>query len=495
LPKQARALPALAALVVGASACAPARPAVPPAPTPAAAGLAASIAAIIDAPPLHRTSWGILVVDAASGAVLYDRNARRNFIPASNMKLVVSAVSLARLGPDYRYRTELLARMRSADSAATLLAVGSGDPTWSARFHDTALVPFDSMAARVARAGIRQVGELVIDASRFTDQQVHPTWEVSDLPGVFAPPVAAFAAAEGTFRLALTAGPAVGAPAMARVVPPFLQPISATVTTDTAGARAAASTDYTARRDTIYLTARVGLGAHDTLTLAVTRPAETAAVLLADALARHGIAVGSLRVARTPEHAAAAREGADVVAAFESPPLLDIVRGILRPSQNWMAEQLLKTLGAEFAGDGSWRGGHEVQLAYLFDTVGIDSGAVNLRDASGMSPQNLLSPEATVALLAHARARPWGAAYRDALPQPGMAGSTLSARLQGLEGRVHAKTGTISNVNSLSGYLVTADGREVVFSVLSNGSGLPAAVVRGAMDSVVFAIARNVGGG
>jgi serine-type D-Ala-D-Ala carboxypeptidase/endopeptidase (penicillin-binding protein 4) len=109
-----------------------------------------------------------------------------------------------------------------------------------------------------------------------------------------------------------------------------------------------------------------------------------------------------------------------------------------------------------------------------------------------MSAQNLLTPAATVALLAHARSQPWGAAFRSALPQPGLAGSTLSGRLQGLEGRVFAKTGTISNVNTLSGYFLTADGRDILFSVLSNGSGQPAATVRTAIDDVVRAMALHL---
>jgi D-alanyl-D-alanine carboxypeptidase/D-alanyl-D-alanine-endopeptidase (penicillin-binding protein 4) len=170
----------------------------------------------------------------------------------------------------------------------------------------------------------------------------------------------------------------------------------------------------------------------------------------------------------------------------------EIVARMLAPSQNWIAEQLLKTLGAEFGAEGSWRGGLAVERSYLIDVVRIDSGAVNLRDASGLSAQNLLTPAATVALLAHARSQPWGAAYRAGLPTPGTPG-TLSGRLRSLEGRVAAKTGTISNVNSLSGYLTADGGRELIFGVFTNGSGLPSALVRSAIDSVVVAVARHAG--
>jgi serine-type D-Ala-D-Ala carboxypeptidase/endopeptidase (penicillin-binding protein 4) len=461
-------------------------------PPPRAEALAIALDSLLDAPPLHRTSWGALVTEAATGAVLYARNAERHFIPASNMKLVLAAAALGRLGPEYRYRTELRATPAAAGSVERLVVVGAGDPTLSARFHGTVHAPFDSLAARVAAAGIRQVGELVVDVSRFRDERVHPTWEVSDLPTLYAPPVEAFAAAEGTFRLAVTGGPAPGAAGSASAVPPLRQPIRATVVTDTVGARTAVSTDYTARRDTIYLTARVAAGAMDTVTLAATQPAELAAAALADALAGRGVAVGSFRVARDTATARVAREGTAAVGTVESPPMAAIVEAILRPSQNWIAEQVSKTLGAELSGDGSWAAGQSAQRGYLVEVIGIDSGAVNLRDASGMSAQNLLTPAAVVALLAHAGAQPWGPQFRRSLAQPGLAGSTLAGRLEGFEGRVFAKTGTISNVNSLSGWFVAADGREYLFSLLSNGSGLPAATVRAALDEAVRAMARHL---
>jgi serine-type D-Ala-D-Ala carboxypeptidase/endopeptidase (penicillin-binding protein 4) len=490
-PVRRRTTPALLLLALSVGACATAAPA-PPGPPSVVAALAVSIDSIIDAPPLHRTTWGILVIEAATGSVLYARNAERHYIPASNMKLVVGAVALARLGPDFRYRTAFRVSGMEGGRVATLVAVGVGDPTWSPRFYPDRAAPFDSMAARVAESGVREVDELVVDVSRFRDERVHPTWEVDDLPGVFAPPVDAFAAAEGTFRLALMAGPAVGAAGSAEVLPPLHQPVRADVTTDTAGARASVRVDFTGRRDTIYLGGRVGLGATDTLTLAVTRPAESAALALADALRRRGVSVGAVRVVRDSAEAAATRGGTVEAAVLVSPPMREIVASLLRPSQNWIAEQVVKTLGAEVGEEGSWRGGQAVQRMYLYEAVGVDSGALVLRDASGMSAQNLLTPSATVALLAHARTQTWGSIYRDGLPKPGLTGSTLANRLRPLEGRVAAKTGTISNVNSLSGYFTDADGRDFIFSILSNGSGLPAAAVRTAIDDVMLALARHL---
>jgi D-alanyl-D-alanine carboxypeptidase/D-alanyl-D-alanine-endopeptidase (penicillin-binding protein 4) len=132
-----------------------------------------------------------------------------------------------------------------------------------------------------------------------------------------------------------------------------------------------------------------------------------------------------------------------------------------------------------------------VERRYLTDVVGLDSTSFFLRDASGLSAQNLLSPQALVRLLEYNRQAAWGPQYRVALPTPGLRGSTLSTRLQGLEGKVYAKTGTITNVASLSGYLTTRTGRELTFSIMVNASGRSSNQVRRGIDRLVAALAEQ----
>ena len=165
-PPARAAAPLLAALPLAATlaACAPA----PGRPAPRRATLAAVADSLARTPPLHRAQWGVLVRDAATGRTLYERNADRLFVPASNTKLVVTAVALAEFGPDYRYRTELYAPRRAPDDtvARALLVVGRGDPTLSRRFHPEGPHPLDALADSVAGAGIRRIaGPLVVDAS------------------------------------------------------------------------------------------------------------------------------------------------------------------------------------------------------------------------------------------------------------------------------------------------------------------------------------------
>ena len=178
------------------------------------------------------------------------------------------------------------------------------------------------------------------------------------------------------------------------------------------------------------------------------------------------------------------------ILTLESPPLSELIAGILKPSQNWMTEQLIRTLGAELGEEGSWSEGIVVISEFLTEVVGIDSLDISPRDGSGLSAYNLVTPRALVRILQYLSSNQNNGTYRSALATPREEDSTLQERLSGLEGRVFAKTGTISNVNSLSGYLTRDDGSEVIFSILSNGSGLPSGQVRDAIDDIVRILAR-----
>jgi D-alanyl-D-alanine carboxypeptidase/D-alanyl-D-alanine-endopeptidase (penicillin-binding protein 4) len=471
---------------------------IPPAPPLTLSALGTAIDSVLNAPPLHRVLWGVAVMDPASGQLLYAHNAEKHFIPASNNKLVVTITALGELGPDYRYHTEVMADGATGDSTVSLLLVkGSGDPTMSARFDTTDFAPLDSLAASIAASGIRFVaGDIIIDATRFDTEAVHSTWEIGDLPLSYATPVGAFVIGEGTFALVRKPGPNAGAPATVSVIGgDALQPVVADVITDTARAPLRWNIDEMARVDTIRIRGSIALSADtDTLRYAVTDPVAYAGRAFRAALERAGIGInGALRIVTDTtamQQTLASAPALRVVATRLSPPLSEIVPHILKPSQNWMADQLLKTLGAERRGRGTWNSGVSVERRYLVEVARLDSLDFSLRDGSGLSAQNLLSPAGTAKLLAHARTSAWGPAFVAALPRPGERGGTLSSRLRGLESSVAAKTGSITHVNSLSGFVRTQSGRELVFSIFTNGSGLPSAPVRNAIDAIVRAVYR-----
>jgi D-alanyl-D-alanine carboxypeptidase/D-alanyl-D-alanine-endopeptidase (penicillin-binding protein 4) len=479
--------------------------------------------------------------------VLFALNPHLHFVPASNTKLTVTAVALGELGPDWRYQTPLYAVLApGADSIAqALVLVGRGDPTLSERFHDSDFAVADSLADSVALAGLRRVdGPLIMDASYFEDLLYHPGWNAGSRGAYYAAPVSAIGVAEGAVPFVVMPGPTPGDPAELHGLGPEGAVVFVdSILTDTVGARRDLDYERAFDSDTIRIHGSIPLDAEvDTSWVAVTDPAEYMGLGLARALSEAGIEAGApvvvtdtadrrrlpvapdadcgtrtcvpierCRAGGSPSDTPSAENAcvtlsdprarevwpdtvplqdgriAVRVATWSSAPMSEIVAGILKPSQNWMAEMVLKTLGARLQGDGSWEGGVRAEYHYLFGAAGIDSTAIYLRDGSGLTAYNLVTPHAVTTLLAHAMDQPWGPVYRQAMAMPGEDG-TLRRRLEGLEGRIAGKTGTIRHVNALSGYLIADDGRTLIFSVLTNGSGIGSSDVRAAIDRVVRAM-------
>lgn len=465
----------------------------------------ASIAdSILVTPPLHRGHIGIEVYDPGTGRILYQHDGERRFVPASNQKLWGTATALHELGPEYRYRTPILGIGLDAvtGTAEALVVVGRGDPTLSARFHPDDLAALDSLADSVSMAGVRRItGDLIVDASFFDPAIIPGTWTFGNLNGTSAPPTGAFVVAEGVFRVRVAPGPSVGAPAVVEPrAPAGVVPVLNQVITTQNDSTARTSNSRGPWSDTLRISGSVNLEAEERIMrMPMTDPVRFAAEALAEALRARGIVMeGGVRIVHDSTEAAMIREGrisdgpailsVREVAAWTSPPMGDIAAAILAPSQNWIAEQVLRTLGAERRGRGSWQAGIAVTNEFLFGTVGIDSTALRLNDGSGMSNQNLVTPHAVIQLYDYARTAPWGPVFRAALAKPAEPG-TLSSRLRHLEGRMAGKTGTLNGVNALSGYLRVRDGRELIFSIVSNASGLPSGPVVAAIDQLVGALA------
>ena len=466
---------------------------------PVLLGLPGIVDSVRNTEPLDRTNWGVGAYDYNADRMLLRINVDRHFVPASNMKLVTTAVALGLLGPDFRYRTTVHARDLRDGVASGLVVRGSGDPTLSTSFHASAAEPLGALADSIVASGVRRIdGPLVIDATYFQDQTIHPTWEIGDLDWYYAAPVAAFAIDEGIVNIVVRPGASVDDTATIEVVGPHgAVYIENQVTTDTAFSVNSVDFVRLGSSDSFRFVGRIPLASDpDEYRITAHDPARFAGVALRDLLRSRGVEVGDSvavldwRTGERPSYWNTEMASFTTVATLQSPRMSEIVEVILEPSNNWVAEQVLKTLGAEHGDGGSWREGAAVATRYLAREAEIDSAAFHIVDGSGLSAQNLLSPDAIMRLLFHASEQSWGPIYRAAMAEPGEEGSTLSNRLGTYEGRVFAKTGSITHVNSLSGYLVAADGREIIFSVLSNASGVPASAVRAGIDRIVAALAE-----
>jgi serine-type D-Ala-D-Ala carboxypeptidase/endopeptidase (penicillin-binding protein 4) len=487
-------------------ACSP-RASEPPGPAPAA-DLPTRVDLLLAEPPFDRVHWGVLVVDEASGRTVYERNADLMFIPGSNAKVPAVAAALGRLGPAFRWETSIYAQARPVGGVlpGDAYLVGRGDPSLGPPFHDSGTAALRDLVDALTAAGIEAIdGRLVVDVSAWDSTSVPDSWMVEDLPVTFGATGGAFAIDRGEVEIRVTGAGREGNPATVEWDPPGRADgspfVDAGVTTSAAGDGAPAlALSFLPESGRWRVDGTIPVGETTTIRRAARDPVRLAAATLHTQLLERGIAVDTVEIAWDPgipvEGTCLTGDlpscpGMLRLAGVASPPLADIATEVLGASQNWMAEQVLRTLGQELGDAGSWPEGIAVMSEFLTDDVGLSPSDYDLEDGSGMSNHNLLSPRALVAILRHAATQPWGEVFRDAMAEPGEAGATLENRLGGLEGRAFAKTGSLSHVNSLSGYLDTVGGRRLVFSILSNGAHLPASQVRARIDEVVRALAGD----
>ena len=475
-----------------------------------AAALRAAIDSMADAPEFRNAFWGILVVDPERGDTLYSRNAGKLFLPASNMKIVTSSVALEQLGPDFMYRTTLVARgpVRDGTLVGDLAVIGRGDPTISDHMWVDAMIPLHAVADSLAARGIRRVGgRLIAAGNAFPGPVLGYGWSWEDLESSYSAGVDELLFNEGFSEIRVRAGerpgdsvhvetrPARSFPALRTEITTIAAPTCAAGDSAAPGpcpipqGRFARRRELTVRKDTlrgeVIVTGSVIAG--DSMTLEITHRDPDLAYLaaLAEALRDRGIGVDS--GAAVSADTSAAR--GDTIVSIASKPLREILPALLKPSQNQIAEILLRTVGLEHGGLGTADSGRTVVERQLA-TWGVPPATYVIRDGSGLSRYDYLAPEAIVHVLDIMRRSPNFQLFYDALPIAGVDG-TLRTRMRGTpaDSNVHAKTGSVANARSLSGYVRTADGRTLIFSILSNNWTVPAGDVTRVQDAIAGRLA------
>ena len=402
-------------------------------------------------PQFRNAHWGVLIVNPRTGDTIYSKNAGKLFMPASNNKIITSAVIWTLLGPDYRYRTTFLRDGEVRDSLldGDLLVIGRGDPSVSDAMHGLATLVMDSLADSVRAHGIRQVsGVLARIGNAFPDSTHGYGWEWDDLGEYYGAGVDELYFNEGMAPTTLR--PAATTPLL---TPDTLRP------PDTV-------------RDSLY-----SGPAKD--------PAKAYLDAFNDGLKRRGIRVdgGVLdSIMPTPFKV-------DTMFVYVSPPLRDIMPKMMKPSQNQIAEIFLKTIGLERGGLGTADSALKIVSQQLL-AWGVQPDGFELYDGSGLSRHNLVSPETLVRVLDRMQRDTAFAAYYNSMPVAGVDG-TLRTRLKGTpaEGNIHAKTGSIGAARSLSGYVTTADGERLIFSILANNYTTPSSAITGVADQIATALA------
>jgi D-alanyl-D-alanine carboxypeptidase/D-alanyl-D-alanine-endopeptidase (penicillin-binding protein 4) len=438
--------------------------------------------------PLARAHWGIAVWDLGAGRWVARHEADRYLVPASNLKLVVSATGLELLGADYAWRTSVYGTAPIGPGGVLdgdLVLYGRGDANLSGRFAPSMTAIFEGLADSLAARGLGRVtGALLADESLWDADYVRGDWAGYDLLWWYAAPVGALGFNDNSIDVHIRPAERVGDPPVVEGEPlSSFYTIENRAVTGPAGGKT--TFDLTREPGTNHVIAYGSLPLDtepDVEYFAVVDPAGWTATVFSEVLARRGIEIeGSVRTISRAADSPVAAGDTVALAAHVGPPLARVVDAVLGRSQNWHAEQLLKTIGLEVEGEGSWAAGLEVERRTLA-ALGVDTTAFRLRDASGLSSANLVTTQAVVSLLRAMRGRPGSAAFYAALPVAAETGS-LKRRFTDTPaaGRVHAKTGYIENVYSLSGYLTTLQGAEYAFSVIVNqtaGESAEAAIDR-----------------
>jgi D-alanyl-D-alanine carboxypeptidase/D-alanyl-D-alanine-endopeptidase (penicillin-binding protein 4) len=458
----------------------------------AALGVQADLDRILTAPTLHGAHVGALVTTTSREPV-YARGADDTIQPASTMKLLIGSVAIERLGANYRFATVLT----HGDGDALILH-GGGDPLLRR-------ADLDAAADAVQRAGIARA-QLTLDESHVAPAERRaPGWSVDDVLQDYAPVVNGLPFEENVLALTLAPGAAIGLPPILQLPPPFT-PLAVptgtcrpgpTLLTFTLAARTVAQ----GRPDTsdvvagacgdVIVTGEVPLGAPAHVDAAVDWPEVLALRYFADALTRRGITVLPSQPTSGPIpdviDAPFTTTPAGALWRHDSEPLSAMLADMWLPSDNLIAEELLREIDvAANARAGSLAGGTALERAWLRG-IGVDPATVTLADGSGLSQYDRFTPRALVAILAHDWAGPNRMTVLNALPIAGRRGD-LRAAMRGTpaEGRVFAKTGSMSHVRGLAGYVSTRSRGTLIFALSIDdwmGSDAEMAALRAAFCS------------
>jgi len=419
-------------------------------------------------------NWGILIESVESEEILYELNADKMFIPASNQKIITSAVALLTLGAEFKYETKLYYSGEIVDSVliGNLVIQGFGDPTLSTEFYDDPRMLFYCWADTLIELGISQLnGNIIGDDNVFDDNRYGMDWAFDDLNYGYAAEIGALQFNENSVNL--------------QIIPPMNLNDSVKIIPDVKSSYFSIFNDTSITKngktkikiDRLFGVNDITISGNITLenrrfhrSVSISNPTLYFVTALKEVLTEKGIQIeGDPLDCDKIKNWELMTEKWELITTYKSLSLSEILQVMMKESKNLYAETILKTMGWQQSGIGSFAEGKNVVDSVLTDW-GIDAVTYSYCDGSGLSRYNLISPRQIVKVLKKMQSDENWFIWRELFPIAGVDG-TLKYRMIETpgEGNVKAKTGTMSNVRCLSGYLTTSSNKEIVFSFLVNG--------------------------
>jgi len=456
------------------------------------------IASILDNPDLANAVCGVYIRSCKTGETIFKQNESNNLIPASLTKLFTTSAALNILKPDFRYSDNLYldgAKSKRGIFTGNVILRASGDPTMSEKFNTDINDLFNNWAEKLYAAGIREIkGNLICDDRYFDSQYYAPGWSVDDLIYPFAAPVAPIAVFDNKITITINSGDSTGSQTEMSIEPlnNFVKIYNHVLTLAPDKPE-----EITAVRNKDYEIIELFGGLpYDSLhqqsasiEIAVNAPVLYFLNLFKQSLKSHDILLRGALL----DYASA---GYDInyltmspFLQYKSPRLIKIIENINKTSNNLAAEMVLKTIGKEGKGIGSFATGCDMVKKYC-KSIGIPSNNVLLYDGSGLSRYNLLQPKYIVDLLFKIYLSKYKKMFIATLARPGKKG-TLKRRMTNsrAEKRIYAKTGSMNNVTNLAGYVLTSDGEYLAFAIMVMNHNVPESLVQNIQDLICMRLA------
>jgi serine-type D-Ala-D-Ala carboxypeptidase/endopeptidase (penicillin-binding protein 4) len=437
--------------------------------------------------------WGVEVFSLDRSEMLYDNNSLQLYIPASNNKILTVAAALTQLGPDYRFKTQVWTdgTVFGGILKGDLIVAGFGDP--SSSFRIASKDPFRTFriwAANLKQKGIHAIdGNILGDGTSFKETAYGQGWAWDDLAEGYAAPVSALQFNENLISLEIAPGSKAGEFASIRMSPlAQYMAVDNRIVMEAAGKSARIELERSRSGEGITIRGILSeKSSRIDRSVAVQFPIRYYLSALKQVLGEEGIDVSRCDIEELKNIRS---QSSNLLWTQTSPPLSEILGPMLKMSLNLATETLARVLGMERRGEGSFSKGKEV-VEEVLEQMGVVKESYSYSDASGLSRMNLVSADALIRTLKHLYRSPYFSIFYDALPIAGVDG-TLSARMKGTqaENNVHAKTGTLTHISALSGYVRTADKEMLAFSMIANNFLVEKNEAEHIQDNVLVRLAR-----